>query len=133
MNYKTLFFILVFITLSGCKPKQILAPVTETKIEYRDNLRVDSIYNRDTLFVFRQNDTVYIQSVKWRERFKIDTLRYERLDSVPYAVEVIKEVNKLTKWQDIRLTLFNILVAILGGYIVYKIGYIVYKIGSMRK
>jgi hypothetical protein len=122
MNYKTLFFILIFITISGCKPKQILVPVTETKIEYRDNLRVDSIYNRDTLFVFRQNDTVYIQSVKWRERFKIDTLRYERLDSVPYAVEVIKEVNKLTKWQDIRLTLFNILVAILGGYIVYKIG-----------
>lgn len=122
MNYKRLFFILVFITLFGCKPKQVLVPVTETKIEYRDNLRVDSIYNRDTLFVFRQSDTVYIQSVKWRERFKIDTLRYERLDSVPYAVEVVKEVNKLTKWQDIRLTLFNILVAILGGYIVYKIG-----------
>jgi hypothetical protein len=115
--------ILLIISLSilGCKPKQILVPVTETKIEYRYKLRVDSVYNRDTLMLFSKNDTVYLQSIKWRERFRIDTVSVVKVDSIPYTVEVVKEVNKLTKWQQIRLSALNILLLIIVIYVIIKI------------
>ena len=113
--------LIISLSISGCKPKQILVPITETKIEYRYKLRVDSVYNRDTLMLFSQNDTVYLQSIKWRERFRIDTISVVKVDSIPYTVEVIKEVNKLTKWQQIRLSALNILIAIIVIYVLIKI------------
>jgi len=111
----------ILLSISGCKPKQILVPITETKIEFRERFRVDSVYNRDTLMLFSQNDTVYLQSIKWRERFRIDTISVVKVDSIPYAVEVVKEVNKLTKWQQIRLSALNIIIAIIVIYVIIKI------------
>ena len=119
LNITTLIIILLYI--SGCKPKQILIPITETKIEYRDRLRVDSIYNRDTVNVYERGDTVYLHTIKWRERFKLDTVSVVRVDSIPYPVEVVKEVNKLTKWQRWRLNALNIIAIIIVAYIVIKI------------
>ena len=113
--------LIISLSISGCKPKQILVPVTETKIEFRERFRVDSVYNRDTLMLFSQNDTVYLQSIKWRERFRIDTISVVKVDSIPYAVEVVKEVNRLTKWQQIRLSALNILIAIIVIYVIIKI------------
>ena len=113
--------IIISLSISGCKPKQILVPITETKIEYRYKLRVDSVYNRDTLMLFSKNDTVYLQSIKWRERFRIDTVSVVKVDSIPYTVEVVKEVNKLTKWQQIRLSALNILLLIIVIYVIIKI------------
>ena len=113
--------LIISLSISGCKPKQILVPVTETKIEFRERFRVDSVYNRDTLMLFSQNDTVYLQSIKWRERFRIDTISVVKVDSIPYAVEVVKEVNRLTKWQQIRLSALNILIAIIVIYVLIKI------------
>jgi len=113
--------LIISLSISGCKPKQILVPITETKIEYRYKLRVDSVYNRDTLMLFSKNDTVYLQSIKWRERFRIDTVSVVKVDSIPYTVEVVKEVNKLTKWQQIRLSALNILIAIIVIYVLIKI------------
>lgn len=106
---------------TGCKTKTVLVPVEKVKIEYRDRLRVDSVYNRDTVNIYERGDTVYLQTIKWRERFKFDTVSVVRIDSIPYPVEVIKEVNKLTKWQQWRLRLLNILVLAIAAYIVIKI------------
>ena len=113
--------LIISLSISGCKPKQILVPITETKIEFRERFRVDSVYNRDTLMLFSQNDTVYLQTIKWRERFRIDTVSVVKVDSIPYAVEVVKEVNRLTKWQQIRLSVLNILIVIIVIYVLIKI------------
>ncbi len=107
---KIILIALLLLIISGCKTKEVLVPTEKTVIEYRDRTFVDSIYNRDTLYLFAKNDTVYLQSIKWRERFKVDTIRYEKIDSVPYYIEVIKEVNVLTKWQKIRLKALNVIV-----------------------
>lgn len=107
---KIILIALLLLIISGCKTKEVLVPTEKTVIEYRDRTFVDSVYNRDTLYLFAKNDTVYIQSIKWRERFKVDTIRYEKIDSVPYYIEVIKEVNVLTKWQKIRLKALNVIV-----------------------
>ena len=106
---------------AGCKTKTVLVPVTETKIEYRDRMRVDSIYNRDTVNIYERGDTVFLQTIKWRERFKIDTVSVVRVDSIPYPVEVVKEVNVLTKWQKIRLRLLNIIVIAIIIYVIIRI------------
>ena len=106
---------------AGCKTKTALVPVEKVKIEYRDRLRVDSVYNRDTVNIYERGDTVYLQTIKWRERFKFDTVSVVRTDSIPYPVEVIKEINKLTKWQRWRLNALNIIVLVIVAYVIIKI------------
>ena len=118
---KIILIVLLLLIISGCKTKEVLIPTEKTVVEYRDQLRVDSVYNRDTLYLFTKNDTVYLQSIKWRERFKVDTVRYEKVDSIPYFVEVVKEVNVLTKWQKIRLRLLNIIVIAIIIYVIIRI------------
>ena len=115
----TLGLILFFTT--GCKTKTVLVPVEKTKIEYRDRLIVDSIYNRDTVSIYQKNDTIYYEKIKWRERFKIDTVSVLRVDSIPYPVEVIKEVNRLTKWQQARLKAFNLIVLVVAVFLIIKL------------
>ena len=114
--------ILVVFLLTGCKTKTVLVPVKETKIEYRDRLRVDSIYNRDTVQIYGRNDTIFKDVIRWRERFRLDTVSVVRIDSIPYPVEVILEVNKLTKWQRWRLTMLNIIGGLTVAYIAFRIG-----------
>ena len=106
--------------LTGCKTKTVLVPVEKVKIEYRDRLRIDSVYNRDTVNVYERGDTVFLQTIKWRERFRIDTVSVVMVDSIPYPVEVVTEVNKLTKWQQIRLSALNILLLIIVIYVIIK-------------
>ena len=113
--------ILVVFLLTGCKTKTVLVPVEKVKIEYKERLRVDSVYNRDTIQIYKKNDTIYYEKIRWRERFKIDTVSVVRIDSIPYKVEVVKEVNKLTKWQKLRLSTLNILVLIIAAYLFIKI------------
>jgi hypothetical protein len=112
---------LIIFFATGCKTRTILVPVKETKIEYRDRLRVDSIYNRDTVEIYGKNDTIFKDVIKWRERFRIDTVSVVKIDSIPYPVEVIQEVNKLTKWQRWRLNALNIIAIIIVAYVVIKI------------
>ena len=118
---KIILIVLLLLIISGCKTKEVLIPTEKTVVEYRDQLRIDSVYNRDTLYLFTKNDTVYLQSIKWRERFKVDTVSVVRVDSIPYPVEVVREINKLTKWQKFRLNALNILVIIIAAYLFIKI------------
>jgi hypothetical protein len=116
-----LLVILIVFLLTGCKTETVLVPVEKVKIEYRDRLRIDSVYNRDTVNIYERSDTVYLQTIKWRERFKFDTVIVVRTDSIPYPVEVVREINKLTKWQKFRLNALNILVIIIAAYLFIKI------------
>ena len=118
---KIILIAFLLLIISGCKTKEIIVPTEKTVIEYRDQLRIDSVYNRDTLYLFTKNDTVYLQSIKWRERFKVDTVRYEKIDSIPYFIEVTKEVNVLTKWQKIRLQLLNVIILVIAVYVIIRI------------
>ncbi len=118
---KVLPLLVVLSLLAGCKTKTVLVPVEKVKIEYRDRLRIDSVYNRDTVNIYERGDTVYLQTIKWRERFKLDTVSVVRVDSIPYPVEVVREVNVLTKWQRLRLNALNIIAIIIAAYVVIKI------------
>ena len=83
----------------------------------------DSIYVHDSTYIREAGDTMLIERwhTQWRDRIVRDTIYQSKRDSIPYPVEVIKEVPaKLTWWQQARLHLANILLfALLLGVIIW--------------
>ena len=72
----------------------------------------DSIYVHDSTYIKEKGDTMLIERwhTQWRDRIVRDTIYQSKRDSIPYPVEVIKEVPaKLTWWQQTRIHLANIL------------------------
>lgn len=112
---------LILLFATGCKTKTVLVPVDRVKIEYRDRLRVDSVYNSDTTYIRKNNDTVLVDIIRWRNRYILKTDSIIRTDSIPYPVEVVTEVNRLTRWQRWRLNALNIIVLVIAGYLFIKI------------
>lgn len=105
----------------GCK-RTIYVPTETVHTEYRDrvltDLRIDSVYLRDSVSVERRGDTVimYKYRDRWRERIRErhDTVTAVLRDSVsaPYPVEVER---KQTWGERAKLTLFWWLVGGLGA------------------
>ena len=83
----------------------------------------DSIYVHDSTYIREAGDTMLIERwhTQWRDRIVRDTIYQSKRDSIPYPVEVIKEVPaELTWWQQARLHLANILLfALLLGVIIW--------------
>lgn len=77
----------------------------------------DSIYVHDSTYVKEKGDTVLIEKwhTQWRDRWRTDTIYQSKRDSIPYPVEVTKEVPApLTWWQQTRLHIMNILLYVAG-------------------
>ena len=120
---KTKILLIVFITMvvSGCKTRTIIQEVEKVKIEYRDRVKVDSIYNSDTTLIFTKGDTIHFETIKWRNKYQFIRDSVVLIDSIPYPVEVVEYVNKLTKWQKWRLQALNILGGLLAAFIAFKL------------
>lgn len=111
--------------LTSCRSRVETVYVDKVKTEYRDVVRVDSVYNRDTVAIRLSGDTVFKEVIKWRERWQLRIDSFTRVDSVPYAVEVVREVNRLTPWQKKQIAGFWIAVGLIGIGIALKIKRIV--------
>ena len=113
--------ILLFVLLlfNSCKTRIQYIPLNGKQIEYKDRLRVDSIYNIDSILIYNKNDTVYFETIKIRNKYRTDTVSVIQMDSIPYPVEVVKYVNQLTSWQKLRLNALNVIM----GFLVLLIGY----------
>lgn len=103
----------------SCKTRIQYVPLIEKQIEYKDRLRIDSIHNTDSILIYNKNDTVYLETIKIRNKYRTDTVSVIQRDSIPYPVEVVEYVNELTKWQRMRLNAFNVIL----GFIALLIGY----------
>ena len=121
---KKLIIFLVVFAVFGCT-KTIYVPVTNTikEIEYRDRLQRDSIYFSDSVLIVTKGDTVFNTKIKYRYINKIVKDTVNRTDSVyiEKPIEVVKEVNRLTKWQRWRLNFLWVLMAGGVGYGIFKI------------
>lgn len=113
------FIVMLIVALALCA---LFGSCTTTKYvpvpEYHtDTVRIshnthDSIYVHDSTYIKEKGDTMLIERwhTKWRDRIVRDTIYQSKRDSIPYPVEVIKEVPaELTWWQQTRLHLANIL------------------------
>ena len=121
---KKLILLIAILVMFGCT-KRIYIPVTTTvtEIEYRDKLVRDSIYFSDSVLIEKKGDTVFNTKIKYRYINKLVRDTVNRFDSVyiEKPIEVIKEVNRLTKWQRWRLNFLWVLMAGGLGYVIIKI------------
>lgn len=120
---RIILFFIVF-ALFGCT-KTVYIPVatTVTKIEYRDKLVRDSIYFSDSVLIEKKGDTVFNTKIKYKyiSKFVKDTVNIRDSVYIEKPIEVVKEVNRLTKWQRWRLNFLWVLMAGGVGYGIFKI------------
>ena len=120
---RIILFFIVF-AVFGCT-KRIYIPVTTTitEIEYRDKLVRDSVYFSDSVLIERKGDTVFNTKIKYKYISKLikDTVSIRDSVYIEKPIEVVKEVNRLTKWQRWRLNFLWVLMAGGVGYIIFKI------------
>lgn len=103
--------ILLAIMLYSCKSIQYV-PVETIKRDttYISQIKIDSIYHRDSIYVEHKGDTVYLSKYKYLYKYieKHDTLWREKTDTIQvvYPVEA-----QLTKWQKIKINMGEYLIA----------------------
>lgn len=96
--------LIVLWLFTSCKSKTVYVPVESVKTEYKERLRVDSIYKYDSIFQDRymKGDTVFLTKEKYKYLDKIKIVRDSifRTDSisVPYPVE-----KQLSKWEKVKM------------------------------
>ena len=114
---KLLLIFLLYIVISCTTTKYVEIPVEHPKIEYRDRIKHDSIYLRDSIVQKKENDTIYLEIYKYLYKYKYLRDTVNIVDSIPVVTiqEVTKEVNKLHNWQFILM--------VLGGGFIVVIGY----------
>ena len=107
--------------LSSCSPRVIETIHYQHDTTYVERLKIDSIFQRDSIYIRDHGDTVWIYKEMWRDRwhFQRDTIDRVRVDSVAVEREKIVEVEKpLSKWQKTKQRAFwwllGSLVALLG-------------------
>ena len=120
-----LFWIFVILSviwaLTSCT-KTLYIPVNSVKTEYRDNYLRDSVYSHDSIFLKVKGDTVWFEKYEYiyREKLIKDSIFINDTIKIPYPVEVIKEVNKLYKWQYYLMFAGVLSIMILGIWLFVK-------------
>ena len=126
---KKLIFLLLLLTTS-CRTIYVDRPI-ETIVH--DTLKIvqektDSVFVKDSIFIYKNGDTVYIY--KYRDRYKDkivrDTVYKHSVDSISYPVYIEKEVE--VKYIPLYNKILGGLGIILIGYIIYRIYYLIKKI-----
>ena len=125
---KLLLPILLLLLAASCKTryvtKEVPVVVEHTTERNHTEWRTDTLFHKDSVFVYQQGDTLrevrYVERWRYRDRVVADTVR----DSVPVVTEIVREVEvtaPLTWWQSTRLHIGEVALMILGAAIVYYI------------
>lgn len=105
--------------LYSCKSIQYV-PVETIKRDttYISQIKIDSIYHRDSIYVERKGDTVYLSKYKYLYKYieKRDTLWREKVDTIQVAYPVEA---RLTKWQKIKINIGEYLITAIALVIIW--------------
>ena len=102
-------FLLTVLLISCGTTKYIEVPVEVEKIktEYKEIIKYDSVYIKDSVDRYTKGDTVFIykEKTKFEYKYKYDTVVVR--DSVQYPQYITNEieVNKLKNWQIVLMCL----------------------------
>ena len=106
---KILFFLLFLTIVISCKTttKVVEIPVETIKTEYIEQIKYDSIYHKDSIYIMQKGDTIYNNKVQYLYKYKYlrDTINVT--DTIPTIVTVkdTQYINKLYTWQKLLMTL----------------------------
>ena len=114
---KTLFLLLFLTTIISCTTTKIVeVPVETIKTEYIEQVKYDSIYSKDSIYIMQKGDTIYNNKVQYLYKYKYlrDTINIT--DTIPKIVTIkdTQYVNQLYTWQ-------KLLIVIGIGFILYWI------------
>ena len=115
---KILFFLLFLTIVISCKTttKVVEIPVETIKTEYIEQIKYDSIYHKDSIYIIQKGDTIYNNKVQYLYKYKYlrDTINIT--DTIPKIVTVkdTQYINQLYTWQ-------KVLIVIGIGFILYWI------------
>lgn len=93
--------------VAGCAPRYV--PVHHYHEVERIKVERDSVYNSDTVRIAERGDTVLMEVVKWRTRYKTATDTLVKVDTVQLPPELV------TKIAPERKPLWAKVVAIISG------------------
>lgn len=108
MILKMLFFLLFLTIVISCKTttKVVEIPVETIKTEYIEQVKYDSIYHKDSIYIMQKGDTIYNNKVQYLYKYKYlrDTINIT--DTIPTIVTVkdTQYINKLYTWQKLLIT-----------------------------
>ena len=114
---KTLFLLLLLITVISCTTTKIVeVPIETIKTEYIEQVKYDSIYSKDSIYIMQKGDTIYNNKVQYLYKYKYlrDTINIT--DTIPKIVTIkdTQYINQLYTWQ-------KLLIIIGIGFILYWI------------
>ena len=111
---KTLFFLLFLIIVISCKTttKVVEIPVETIKTEYIEQIKYDSIYHKDSIYIMQKGDTIYNNKVQYLYKYKYlrDTINIT--DTIPTIVTVkdTQYINQLYTWQKLLMVIGVVLI-----------------------
>lgn len=106
---KILFFLLFLTIVISCKTttKVVEIPVETIKTEYIEQIKYDSIYHKDSIYIMQKGDTIYNNKVQYLYKYKYlrDTINIT--DTIPKIITVEKTqyINQLYTWQKLLITI----------------------------
>ena len=117
LTLKTLFLLLFLTTMISCTTTKVVeVPVETIKTEYIEQVKYDSIYSKDSIYIIQKGDTIYNNKVQYLYKYKYlrDTINIT--DTVPKIITVkdTQYINQLYTWQ-------KLLIIIGIGFILYWI------------
>ena len=130
---RRLIYIIILLTSAicfiSCRTQYIPVETVRTEYKTRDSIRIDSIYNQDSIYVLVKGDTVYQYRYKYLYKYqylnRTDTMI--KIDSVqvPYLVE-----KQLTRWQQMKIERGG---WAFGSIIVYILIIVIWLVRSRKK
>ena len=106
--FKTLFLLLFLTTIISCTTTKIVeVPVETIKTEYIEQVKYDSIYSKDSIYIMQKGDTIYNNKIQYLYKYKYlrDTINIT--DTVPKIVTIkdVQYINQLYTWQKILIVI----------------------------
>lgn len=116
---KVLFILLI--ALMSCSRVQYV-PMIEYKIDsvYVEKIKYDSIEIK--VKEYGRQDTIFRDSIVVRYKYRVDTIHTHSRDSIPYPVEVVKEVERSLNWYE------RTMIRIGWGCIGMIVAYVLYRL-----
>lgn len=116
---RIIIIVIATLCLSACKSIKYV-PVETIKVDttYISQIKIDSVYYRDSIYVEHKDDTVYLSKYKYLYKYieKHDTLWREKVDTIQVAYPVEA---RLTKWQKIKINIGEYLITAIALVIIW--------------
>lgn len=118
------------IWFTSCRIQYVPVETVRTEYKTRDSIRIDSMYQQDSVYVLVKGDTVYQYKYKYLYKYqylnRTDTVIKVDSIQVPYPVE-----KRLNRWQSIKMEFGGWAFGLVIAFVLIIIGRIVYRYKNM--